>query len=333
MNRIKPNELDEKKKHSLVSRIVVAALLIAVAVPCIFLGGWFWFSFLTIFLLLACFEMIHATGKKYPIYVYAFAYVFVLAEAYWFIAKGNVEAYLANPDGYSFSLSNTGEGIGVSVVFLVASIIVYWAIALFDHRFDLFDAVYFLAVGLLISLGFQGLLFVRYFPLSLSEDSSSSFAYYGSVTLLLFVCIATVMNDTWAYFVGIFFGRHKMIPAVSPNKTWEGFFGGWILGGATCLAFALLTDYFGFPLLDSLAIFGAGSKWWWAVVLSFLLPLIGDVGDLTFSLIKRHFGIKDFGFIFLAHGGVLDRADSFTFTAMFTAVFVSLLNSGLGFLL
>ncbi len=105
--------------------------------------------------------------------------------------------------------------------------------------------------------------------------------------------------DTAAYFVGSFMGKHKMIPHVSPNKTWEGAIGGYLIAAAISLVFGLkvLTT-----LPSSLVI-----------TASLILPFVAQVGDLSFSSIKRHFEIKDFGNLFPGHGGVLDRVDSIIF--------------------
>lgn len=105
--------------------------------------------------------------------------------------------------------------------------------------------------------------------------------------------------DTAAYFVGSFMGKHKMIPHVSPNKTWEGAIGGYLIAAAISTVFGL---YVLTTLPSSLVI-----------TASLVLPFVAQVGDLSFSSIKRHFQIKDFGNLFPGHGGVLDRVDSIIF--------------------
>ena len=81
-------------------------------------------------------------------------------------------------------------------------------------------------------------------------------------------------------------------------------------------------------VLHNLPIFGPDSKWWALVFLSFTLPLIGVVGDLTLSLIKRHFGIKDYSHLLAAHGGVLDRVDSLMFCCIFASAFIVVFEKG-----
>lgn len=108
------------------------------------------------------------------------------------------------------------------------------------------------------------------------------------------------LSDGGAYFVGLKFGRHKLSPVVSPNKTIEGMLGGMAAATVGMLLYALIMQFgmrfqvnYGLAILYGLA----GS-------------LAGTAGDLCFSVIKRQTGIKDYGFLFPGHGGVLDRFDS-----------------------
>ncbi len=114
--------------------------------------------------------------------------------------------------------------------------------------------------------------------------------------------ILAFVTDTFAYFSGRFFGKHKLIPDVSPNKTKEGSVGGIIGTTIVSIVFALIFD-------SSLAIF--------AGVIGFFGSMFSQYGDLLASKIKRTVGIKDFGNIMPGHGGVLDRFDSIIVTSPF----------------
>jgi phosphatidate cytidylyltransferase len=123
--------------------------------------------------------------------------------------------------------------------------------------------------------------------------------------LLLWLLAVTKFADMGAYITGSLIGRHKMIPHVSPGKTWEGF------GGA--LAFSLLAGAGLFALFpESLAVLGG---WGHVVVLSLLLSVLAVVGDLAESVIKRSLGAKDSGALLPGIGGALDLIDSICFTA------------------
>ena len=122
----------------------------------------------------------------------------------------------------------------------------------------------------------------------------------GGAGLVFFLLLATEANDVAQYVWGKLLGRHKITPKVSPNKTWEGFLGGW----ATTAALIWFLGPFFLPVS------GQG-----LAVIAAVLPLAGFAGDVTMSAIKRDIGVKDTSHRIPGHGGVLDRVDSLTFTA------------------
>ena len=122
----------------------------------------------------------------------------------------------------------------------------------------------------------------------------------GAAGLVFMLLVATEANDVFQYVCGKALGRRKIVPTVSPGKTWEGFVGGWILTAALIVAIG--------PIFTPLK--GAGL---WVVALA--LPPAGFAGDVTFSAIKRDIGVKDTSHLIPGHGGMLDRLDSLTFTA------------------
>ena len=143
------------------------------------------------------------------------------------------------------------------------------------------------------------------------------------------VVITAFGTDICAYFAGVTMGKHKLCPVISPKKTWEGFFWGWFFGALICALFGLGTAFFGSPMLPFLDL----EHWYWIVGLALLIPLLGDLGDLAFSLIKRHFNIKDYGNILRGHGGVLDRADSSIFAMIGVSIALIFISHGFNFLL
>lgn len=132
------------------------------------------------------------------------------------------------------------------------------------------------------------------------------------IPLLIFVMLW--LNDSGAYIVGSLIGRHKLCPSISPNKTWEGFFGGiaiTILG--SFLLFKLCPSFFGMEQ------YGVG-MW---MILAVSTCIFGTLGDLLESKIKRIYGVKDSGHWIPGHGGILDRIDSFLIA--FPAAFIIML--------
>lgn len=114
------------------------------------------------------------------------------------------------------------------------------------------------------------------------------------------------LSDSGAYFTGVFMGKTKLCPKISPKKTVEGAIGGLISG---CVGSVLIA------LVFSLIYADASINYLPVIIVGFLNPVISIFGDLTFSVIKRAYGIKDYGSIMPGHGGALDRFDSIVFCA------------------
>ncbi|MBQ3215290.1 MAG: phosphatidate cytidylyltransferase [Oscillospiraceae bacterium] len=130
--------------------------------------------------------------------------------------------------------------------------------------------------------------------------------------------VVAFLDDIGAYFIGSFFGKHKLCPNMSPNKTVEGFFGGLTSAVIGMLIYCLILQIgFGFEINYLLA-----------VVYGLIGALAGVFGDLTFSVIKRQTGIKDYGNIFPGHGGILDRFDSVVIVAPLIEVLLLLIPVG-----
>jgi len=124
------------------------------------------------------------------------------------------------------------------------------------------------------------------------------FFVQGGEYLYFLIFIGAWMTDIGAYFTGVFFGKHKLIEDVSPKKTVEGSIGG---------IFICVISYFVFGWV----VFGIGNmNIAFFVVTAVIISVVSQIGDLIMSVVKRHYGIKDFGKIFPGHGGMLDRFDS-----------------------
>jgi phosphatidate cytidylyltransferase len=117
--------------------------------------------------------------------------------------------------------------------------------------------------------------------------------------LVLFLVFVVEISDVLQYVWGKTLGRHKIIPAVSPNKTWEGFIGGIASATLVSLAIRFLTP---FSMIET-------------ILVSLMISVAGFCGGAVMSAVKRDFGVKDFGQIIPGHGGVLDRIDSLCYAA------------------
>lgn len=120
------------------------------------------------------------------------------------------------------------------------------------------------------------------------------------IFVLPFLC--AWITDSFAYFTGRFFGKHKLIPEVSPKKTVEGAVGGTVFCIITMLIFGFVIERF----FDETA----SANYLILAVSGLFISIVSQIGDLIMSLIKRHYGIKDYGIMFPGHGGILDRFDS-----------------------
>ena len=117
--------------------------------------------------------------------------------------------------------------------------------------------------------------------------------------LLFFFVLIVQMADALEYLFERLLGEHVIVPAINPNKTWEGFIGG-----------ALATS-----LLGSLLWWATPFNPWQAALMSLMTAAVGYLGGLTMSAIKRDRGVKDYGTLVTGHGGILDRLDSLCFAA------------------
>jgi phosphatidate cytidylyltransferase len=125
----------------------------------------------------------------------------------------------------------------------------------------------------------------------------------GGAFILLPFCVA-FSSDSGAYFAGSFLGKHKLVPHLSPNKTIEGSIGGFVSTIVVLLIYGFILDCVGYQVSYLLL-----------VVYGFLGSLVCQLGDLSFSAIKRECGVKDYGNLLPGHGGALDRFDSMVFVA------------------
>ncbi len=133
---------------------------------------------------------------------------------------------------------------------------------------------------------------------------------------VFFVLFVTWASDTAAFFIGRKLGKHKLAPNISPGKTWEGTIGG-ICAAIAMSALFFTPTPFQLPLV-----------YWQAIPLSIAVSILGQLGDLVESLLKRNMGAKDSGRLMPGHGGLLDRMDSIIFAGVVVYYFASF--AGLG---
>lgn len=193
-----------------------------------------------------------------------------------------------------------GKVIGAvpGVVYLIALVLVLLLAMLKGYAYTTFeDVAVSVFAGALVPFGFS--VFIRMRDMFQIEQFGIYLIFYG--------LICALATDSGAQLAGMAFGKHKMSPNISPKKTVEGAIGGLIfsliLNGVAIILYNRLADF----KMDEFAV---------TVLLAACLPVsfLGMMGDLSASVLKRNFGVKDFGKIFPGHGGVMDRFDSSMFT-------------------
>ena len=149
-------------------------------------------------------------------------------------------------------------------------------------------------------------LLIQLFDMTDSDYPESPF----DPSIILFMFILTWTFDTFAYLVGIQYGKHKIMPSISPKKSWEGFVGGFV--------FTIIAAYISQKFFIHIALRDV-------LFVSIILPFTVTLGDFIESHYKREAGVKDSGNFILGHGGMLDRMDAFTITIPAIYIIVNLL--------
>ncbi len=177
------------------------------------------------------------------------------------------------------------EQFGITKIeFLLIFVLIFLTYTVLSKNTFTFDDVGFsILSALYVGVGF-------YFLIETRE---------AGITYVFFALLLIWATDTGAYFIGRSLGKRKLWPAISPNKTVGGALGGIVSAVVVILLFAFFTDI-SEPLFK-------------VIVVTIILSIFGQIGDLVESALKRHYDVKDSGFILPGHGGILDRFDSLLF--------------------
>ncbi len=330
---IETNEITPEIKTSLRTRVITAIVMALVFIPCVLVGSWAYAILGFVLGGLAAYELVHVSkpSKRFRIPIYIMTITLVESYIFWIFIKNNI-VYLWSENEFDSIwkiFNNNFNNIEVSIIALISTAAVYFLFSFLDDDTTIFKVVYYIAMSVIIGVCFQAFMYLRYSPFSaFSSDKelieSPLFIYLQSSFLLIYVVLGIICNDIGAYFVGILFGKNKVNPRISPKKTWEGVVGGIIFSVIVSINFAFVMSAINHPIFPVLDL----SHWYWVILLSVCMPLIGDIGDFVFSAIKRYFGVKDYSNIFPGHGGVLDRLDSLLFGAALVSIFLVMITGG-----
>ena len=286
----------------MIKRVITAAILIIIMSLAIWFQGWP----LRILLLIS---MLMSTGEMYKAFRrigydpvrwsgYAYCVLAVLAQAYYAELTGRMGLF---------------ESISPPMFALIVGLLLAMTVIIFKGKVA-FDSL----MSTVFPMLYPGLFFSLIITL---QDLPTR--VISTLALVLTFFIASV-NDTFALFVGLKFGKHRLAPEISPKKSWEGSIAGLVSSIGFAVLAAWVTKHLVAPAFPEvarqLAVAPLPPLWAFAV-LGLIAGGLSQIGDLVASLVKRHCGIKDFGTIFPGHGGMLDRMDGILFCGVACYVF------------
>lgn len=344
-----PNKISSSNKSKMRVRIITSIVMMAVIFPCFILGGFFYFFLMIFISQVATHELLMVKqDKKMPLYVQIITHVYTLL----FYLIMFIIMWSKGLDPFNLSLTNYNLNTILLILYPIGLFMVYfftmYTIAIFDDRISTSDVNFLVLIETFVVAGFLGLSFLRYFPAASGIKNNPTYfaSYYQSnnipqrwqsCILVFTILFGTWSSDIGAYFFGLYFGKHHMNERVSPNKTWEGFIGGCL--SSYIVYFAMISLYeFAFktplvpgllqlqisPLLKEMHVIG-GHSWLFVTLIGVLLPIVGNIGGFLFSLIKRHYNIKDYGKILPGHGGIIDRFDAVITNSVLTSLLILLM--------
>lgn len=286
------------------TRILTAVILLVVLIGVAWWAPALWFDgLLLLIIVIACFEWMRLLGLSFAGSVVSAGLLFAL---------GSVSLFQAS----SVIAAAQGLGSGILPIYILATL--FWLIATP------------IAVSRFVAIGGQRLagrllVFVLCFATWLGLLQADGLGKAFLLSCLLIIWIA----DTAAYFAGRAFGKHKLAPAVSPGKTWEGVIGALVANLVLAIVMAktmpVSADN---PAGSVFSLIQMSMGWGFMLAFTVLITLVSVMGDLYESLLKRIAGVKDSGHLLPGHGGVLDRIDALLAVIPVTMCVVTLIQSG-----
>lgn len=270
-------------------RIITAVVAFFVLLPVLIFSDTFIFPLgLAVCAVLSVWEMFACVGLKNA-WLFT-APMYVLGAAFPFLIRYLPDRDLLAP---------------IAICAAVVWTLYAFTVLIFSHGKYPLEAVFVASFSLFyIFIGFNAILFIH------DCEPGGKYLYY--------ICfLGAWITDIFAYFCGRAFGKHKLIPDVSPKKTVEGSIGGTLFCILVMVIFGFVVEKLVPEISANLLIFA---------VAGVLIAVVSQIGDLSMSVIKRKYGVKDYGFIFPGHGGVLDRFDSVIAVSALLMVFSLFFN-------
>ncbi len=257
-------------------RVISAVVMLAIFIPCLFLSHTFLFdAVITLLCIMACYEMLGCIKFK----------------KVWGVA---IPSFLLSAF-VPLCVRALDTGVALSELILLVFVVFLFlllGISVFSHgRYKVQDVSIAYVLIFYIIFGFTSILAIR---------NAENGQY-----LFLLIFISAWVSDTGAYFTGVLFGKHKLIPDVSPKKTVEGAIGGLVFCVAAFIVFGVIMQNF----------YDLSPNYILLAVLGLVMSVVSMCGDLVASLVKRQYDLKDYSKLIPGHGGIMDRFDSIIATA------------------
>jgi len=289
---------------------------------------------------------------RYGNFIFAILFVAITIPLVWFISVEINNCFFKSSKKTTMQIFfPIFFPLPVTLVFILY--IVYWSqnqtinwwvgfgffTSIFIFSIFLISFFYLMAKKYLLSRQNSVLLIITCCFVMLFYISLYYLTYVRSVLTTLIIILICVFSDSGGWLFGVFFGKHKMTPKLSPKKTWEGLSGSYVCSFIIIISLIILYHYIGkdsvgnilgnqYNIEKNTLITPYTKPFWWVLFLVILAVLItlSVLGDLYFSLLKRKNNIKDFSNLIKGHGGILDRIDSWIIVLSFFAILTIIIS-------
>ena len=263
-------------------RFLSAFIMLAIFVPLLIVGSKPFAVLMALLSVVGLYELLRLreTKKKFPFLMKIFAFILLL-----FFSLNN------------FTTIDFEYNLDYRVMSFIIFVFILPIIIINDNKkYNINDALFLIGSILFIGLSFNLIIITRNYD----------------ITYIIYILLITILTDTFALFTGMLVGKHKLAPTISPKKTYEGFFGGLLVGVVASVVYYHVVINSALPLVI-------------LILITTVLAILGQLGDLVFSAIKRYYGVKDFSDLIPGHGGVLDRLDSIIFVILGSILFLGII--------
>lgn len=271
----------------MLTRIITAIVALLVFAPILYFSDtWPFVAFACVMGLFSSYEILKCCGLNKK----------------WLISLPTMLVFTAIPFCTRYVFDDMLSFLKYACVALLIYMFYIFAASVFSHgKAPIADCCTAFTMCIYACAGFCSMVFLR--------DLTGNGAY-----MFPLIFMGAWVTDTGAYFSGVFLGKHKLIPDVSPKKTVEGAVGGIIITTLVFVLYGLGISHF----------FDTRANYIGLAVMGVVISVISMIGDLIASLVKRHYDIKDYGNLFPGHGGVMDRFDSIIATSLFIFVLTNI---------